>query len=108
MRREPIDLTSVETPTYVQAAEDHIPPWKVMNQRGQALRSGRHMGWSIPPAAGKTSILINDSRGHPATFVDGATEHMGSWWPDWIEWLAGSKTVKADGARVPGEGKPGD
>ncbi len=32
-------------------------------------------------------------------FVAGATEHKGSWWPDWIEWLKGlgAKTVKAEG-----------
>jgi len=40
-------------------------------------------------------------------FVAGATEHKGSWWPDWIQWigaLAGKK-VPAKGARLPGKGK---
>ena len=22
-------------------------------------------------------------------FVEGAQEHKGSWWPDWLEWLKG-------------------
>jgi polyhydroxyalkanoate synthase len=41
------------------------------------------------------------------SFIDGATEHKGSWWPDWIEWLKkqAPKMVEAKGARVPGEGK---
>ena len=40
-------------------------------------------------------------------FVAGATEHMGSGWPDWLAWLKRQdpKTVKAEGARIPGEGK---
>ena len=40
-------------------------------------------------------------------FVAGASEHKGSWWPDWISWLTkqAPKTLKADGARVPGAGK---
>ena len=40
-------------------------------------------------------------------FVDGAKEHKGSWWPDWLEWLKviDGSTVKVEGARVPGKGK---
>ena len=36
-----------------------------------------------------------------------STEHKGSWWPEWIQWLNGQapKKVKAKGSRVPGEGK---
>ena len=43
----------------------------------------------------------------PARFVEGATEHKGSWWPDWLDWLKAQapETVKAEGARVPGKGK---
>ena len=47
----------------------------------------------------------------PATtlqeFIAYSTEHAGSWWPDWAQWLKGlgGKTVKAEGARNPGEGK---
>ena len=50
------------------------------------------------------------NEGKPATldaFIEGATEHKGSWWPDWIGWLAplSGERVDAVGARVPGEGK---
>ena len=40
-------------------------------------------------------------------FIDGATEHKGSWWPDWLEWIRklDAKEVPATGARVPGKGK---
>ncbi len=40
-------------------------------------------------------------------FIAGATEHKGSWWPDWIEWIRDSRWPgsPAKAARVPGEGK---
>jgi polyhydroxyalkanoate synthase len=40
-------------------------------------------------------------------FVEGAEEHKGSWWPDWLDWLKeqDAAIVKATGARVPGKGK---
>ena len=61
-----------------------------------------------PPAANKYQYWTSDE---PATtlqeFIAYSTEHKGSWWPDWVQWLKGlgAKTVKATGARIPGEGK---
>ena len=39
-----------------------------------------------------------------AEFRDGAEEHPGSWWPDWIDWLReqDGATVAATGKRQPG------
>ena len=39
-------------------------------------------------------------------FMAGATEHKGSWWPDWIRWIRviDRHEVEASGARLPGEG----
>ncbi len=114
----PIDLKKIETPAYIQAGrEDHIAPpesvWRIMGllagpKRFVLAGSGHIAGVVNPPAAGKYQYWINDAS--PASFdeyVAGATEHKGSWWPDWIEWLRGraAGTVKADGARVPGAGK---
>jgi len=114
----PIDLSSIETSTYIQAGrEDHIAPpqsvWKVMDhfqgdKRFVLAGSGHIAGVVNPPAAGKYQYWVNDKpAGTLQSFVDGATEHKGSWWPDWIEWLKGQAptTVKADGARIPGKGK---
>ena len=41
------------------------------------------------------------------SFVEGATEQKGSWWPDWLDWIRARspETVNAKGARIPGEGK---
>ena len=73
-----------------------------------AEQSGHIAGVVNPPAAQKYQYWTND---HPSetleTFIEGAEEHKGSWWPDWIQWLNGQspKKVKATGARVPGKGK---
>jgi polyhydroxyalkanoate synthase len=32
-----------------------------------------------------------------------ATEHPGSWWPDWVKWLRGHDETEVD-ARAPGTG----
>ncbi|MEK9646599.1 MAG: hypothetical protein VW547_13750, partial [Alphaproteobacteria bacterium] len=40
----------------------------------------------------------------PEAWLEGATEHPGSWWPDWNEWAGKYAGGEVD-ARVPGEGK---
>jgi polyhydroxyalkanoate synthase len=72
--------------------------------------SGHIAGVVNHPSAGKYQYWINEGDPAPTSldeFVAGATEHKGSWWPDWIKWLTAlaPKKVKATGARVPGKGK---
>ena len=114
----PIDIGTVETPTYIQAGrEDHISPpesvWKIMDHFTGSKRfvlagSGHIAGVVNPPAAQKYCYWTNESAcGSIEQFIDGATEHKGSWWPDWLDWLKkqSSGTVEATGPRVPGKGK---
>jgi polyhydroxyalkanoate synthase subunit PhaC len=114
----PIDIGMVTTPTYVQAGrEDHIAPpqsvWKIMNhfagdKRFVLAGSGHIAGVVNPPAAQKYQYWVNDKPCETLeSFVGGATEHKGSWWPDWLQWLKeqDGETVKVTGARVPGKGK---
>ncbi|MFW2348932.1 PHA/PHB synthase family protein [Qipengyuania sp.] len=111
----PIDLGLVETPTYVQAGkEDHIAPaesvWKIRDHFKGPIKfvlagSGHIAGVVNPPEANKYQYWLNDGDAHTlAQFREGAVEHPGSWWPDWIEWLRAQ-----DGARVAvtGKRKPG-
>jgi polyhydroxyalkanoate synthase len=114
----PIDLGSIATPAYIQAGrEDHIAPapsvWKLTRvlkgpKRFILAGSGHIAGVVNPPAANKYQYWTSDE---PATtlqeFIAYSTEHKGSWWPDWIQWLneQDPKKVKAEGARVPGKGK---
>ena len=111
----PLDLTKVETPSYIQAGrEDHIAPaesvWKITHLFAGPLRfvlagSGHIAGVVNPPAAGKYQYWTNDAPVHTLEdFVSGATETPGSWWPHWRAWLGGidAATVPAKGKRVPG------
>jgi polyhydroxyalkanoate synthase subunit PhaC len=113
----PLDLREVKTPTYVQAGrEDHIAPaesvWKITDHFAGPVRfvlagSGHIAGVVNPPAAGKYQYWTNDKGGKTLEeFVAGATEHKGSWWPDWIGWIAGQapEKIEAAGARIPGGG----
>ncbi|HYC63916.1 MAG TPA: class I poly(R)-hydroxyalkanoic acid synthase, partial [Reyranellaceae bacterium] len=114
----PIDIGRVKTPCYIQAGrEDHIAPpqsvWKIMDhfagdKRFVLAGSGHIAGVVNPPAAGKYQYWVNETPGRTLdSFIEGATEHKGSWWPDWLEWVRshGARMVKAHGARVPGKGK---
>ncbi|HPU15665.1 MAG TPA: class I poly(R)-hydroxyalkanoic acid synthase [Polymorphobacter sp.] len=95
----PIDIDTVTTPSYIQAGkEDHIAPAKSVYEitrhfsgpmRFVLAGSGHIAGVVNPPAAMKYNHWTSDKL--PATldaFVAGATEHKGSWWPDWLAWLA--------------------
>jgi polyhydroxyalkanoate synthase len=114
----PIDIGKVKTPSYIQAGrEDHIAPpesvWKIMDHFGGPKRfvlagSGHIAGVVNPPSVQKYQYWVSAT--DPDTleqFIEGAEEHKGSWWPDWLEWLKshGAGTVEAKGARIPGKGK---
>jgi polyhydroxyalkanoate synthase len=114
----PINLSTVKTPTYVQAGrEDHIAParsvWKITHHFHGPLRfvlagSGHIAGVVNPPEAQKYQYWTNDNP--VATldaFIEGAEEHKGSWWPDWSEWIRSHSEYElaAEGARIPGKGK---
>ncbi|HVR91951.1 MAG TPA: class I poly(R)-hydroxyalkanoic acid synthase [Novosphingobium sp.] len=106
----PIDLTRIETPTYIQAGrEDHIAPAESVWRMTRHLRgpwtfvlagSGHIAGVVNPPAANKYQFWTNPKASDFADFVAGASETPGSWWPHWIEWLDAQ-----DGAKVPAQGK---
>jgi polyhydroxyalkanoate synthase subunit PhaC len=114
---EPIDLTKIATPAYIQAGrEDHIAPlasvWKLTEHLKGPIRfvlagSGHIAGVVNPPAAMKYQHWTNDAALTTLDdFIAGATEHKGSWWPDWIEWICGfgMDDVDVGGARIPGNG----
>ena len=114
----PIDLNTVSTPSYVQAGrEDHIAPpqsvWKLTHHFSGPIRfvlagSGHIAGVVNPPAAGKYQYWTNDASAETLDeFVAAATEHKGSWWPDWFGWISerSGGEVPAKGARIPGKGK---
>jgi polyhydroxyalkanoate synthase subunit PhaC len=111
----PIDLGLIRTPAYIQAGrEDHIAPaesvWRMTDHLAGPVRfvlagSGHIAGVVNPPEANKYQYWINEGEARSLDeFTHGATEHPGSWWPDWIEWLRAQagETVAATGKRKPG------
>jgi polyhydroxyalkanoate synthase len=114
----PIDLAKVTTPSYVQAGrEDHIAPpesvWEITRHFAGPLRfvladSGHVAGVINPPAAHKYRYWAGDApTGSLDAFLAHAPETPGSWWPDWMRWIAGLERAPAlpvTGGRVPGGG----
>ncbi|MEL7198356.1 MAG: class I poly(R)-hydroxyalkanoic acid synthase [Pseudomonadota bacterium] len=111
----PIDLTRVQTPTFVQAGrEDHIAPaesvWRITDHFKGPLEfllagSGHIAGVVNPPAAGKYQYWLGDKNASSLDdYIKSAEEHPGSWWPYWLEWLDSQapKKVAATGKRKPG------
>ena len=111
----PIDVTRVDTPSYVfSAKEDHIAPWKTGYASAKLFAgpvtfllgaSGHIAGVVNPPDKQKYGYWTNDTfPDEPDAWLNSAGEHPGSWWPHWMEWL---KPYAGDlvPARTPGDGK---
>mgnify|MGYP001766376339 FL=1 len=97
---EKIDLRKLDIPFYLYGSrEDHIVPIGGAYGSTQALpgkkrfvmgSSGHIAGVINPPAARKRSHWRRDDGKFPKDVNDwiaGATEHPGSWWDDWADWL---------------------
>ena len=108
-----IDLSKIKTPIYMLSTrEDHIAPWKstfalTQNTSGPVkfvlAASGHIAGVVNPPAAGKYCFWTNPKKvKNPDTWLNGAKQEEGSWWPDWHAWAS-----KFGGSQVPAR-KPGD
>lgn len=111
----PLDLHRIATPCYIQAGrEDHIAPpqsvWKLVHYLAGPWTfvlagSGHIAGVVNPPSANKYQYWTNAAETDDLdAFVAGASEHPGSWWPHWAEWVKGQggETVAARGKRRPG------
>ena len=121
----PIDLGRIDLPVYwVSTKEDHIAPWKSTYAATQIYRSKRkrfvlagsgHIAGVVNPASStKYGYWTNDELPpDPDAWFDGATQHEGSWWPDWARWnasLAGGKVPARErgaGGLEPLEDAPG-
>jgi polyhydroxyalkanoate synthase len=94
-----LDLSKVKVPIYMLAArEDHIAPAKSVFLGAQFFGgpmrfvlsgSGHIAGVVNPPSANKYQYWTNDHSNARTldAWLAKATEHPGSWWPDWLEWI---------------------
>jgi len=114
MNGQPIDLGRIDVPSYfLSTREDHITPWKSTYCGTQLLggqsrfvlaASGHIAGVVNPPQGGKYSYWTNpELPADPDTWLSGATEMAGSWWPDWQRWVSALDDTHVP-ARVPGDG----
>src|SRR3954471_1161884 len=94
-----LDLSKVKVPVYNLATkEDHIAPADSVLFGSQFFGgpvkyvlsgSGHIAGVVNPPASQKYQYWTNESIKDVtlADWIKNATEHKGSWWPDWRQWL---------------------
>ncbi len=111
---QPIDLSKVTIPIYNLATrEDHIAPAK------SAFIGSRFFGGSVKfvlAGSGHIAGVVNPPgkvkyqhwtgakpEGEYETWLEGAVEHPGSWWPDWLAWIKEQDATEVR-AREPGGG----
>src|ERR1700730_10047534 len=111
----PIDLKSIKIPVYNLATrEDHIAPAK------SVLLGSKYFGGPVRyvlSGSGHIAGVVNPPDKHKYQYWTGpkprsanlegwlakATEHPGSWWPDWLAWLRHHDETQVP-ARIPGDG----
>jgi len=97
---EKVDFGRIEAPVFIYASrEDHIVPWPAAYASTRLFKgprkfvlgaSGHIAGVINPPKSGKRSHWTNPKLPPDAeAWLAGATEHPGSWWPQWTGWLGG-------------------
>jgi polyhydroxyalkanoate synthase len=110
-----LDLKKVTAPIYNLATrEDHIAPAKSVflgaQYFGGPVRfvlsgSGHIAGVVNPVAKAKYQYWIGGKpEGDLENWMTNATEHPGSWWPDWLAWIVSQNAERVQ-ARTPGGGK---
>ncbi len=93
----PINLSKITTPSYILATkEDHIAPWMsayvaTQTYDGEVVftlaDSGHIAGVINPPAKKKYCYWVsNKLPPKPEDWLEGATQHLGSWWAHWHAW----------------------
>ena len=112
---EPIDLRDIKIPVYfLSTREDHIAPWQATYAGTQLMSgqvkfvlsaSGHIAGVVNPPAAKKYCYwTYNRTPANPEDWMAKATQHEGSWWTDWQNWISRRSGGKVP-ARKEGDGK---
>src|SRR3954447_6448535 len=95
----PIDLSTITVDTYLVAGiADHITPWhnnyktiKLVGSRPRfVLSTSGHIAALVnPPDNPKSTWQVNDALpDDPEDWLAGATTEKGSWWTDFVSWLA--------------------
>ena len=111
----PIDLAKVDCDSFhVAGYTDHITPWRAAYTSTQVLggdkelavvKSGHIQSFVNPAAKSRYDYWEGPpASDDPDRWLAGATEHHGSWWPQWLEWLtarSGPEKAATQRARQP-------
>ena len=98
-----IDLGKVDCNSFfVAAKEDHIAPWRSIYDGMKLINgnkifcltdSGHVAGVVNPPKTTKYNYRLNDDLSlNSREWLLKATEHKGSWWDRWLNWLIKNNT----------------
>lgn len=104
---KPIDIRKINVPLYFfSAMHDHIVPWKTTYKAFKLYKcpityslggSGHVAGVVNHPDRHKYNYFTNDKlEKNPDSWLKKATNHEGSWWVHWSDWLK-----KHSGERIP-------
>jgi poly[(R)-3-hydroxyalkanoate] polymerase subunit PhaC len=109
-----LDLHKVKVPVYnLATVEDHIAPAKSVLVGSQyfggpvkyVLAGSGHIAGVINPP-GKPKYQYWTGEKPTGSSVDSwrktATEHTGSWWPDWLDWLESQDSEKVEARKIGG------
>jgi polyhydroxyalkanoate synthase len=94
----PMDLAKVDCDSFhVAGYTDHITPWRAAYTSTKVLGGDKEL---VVAKSGHIQSFVNPvdksrydywegppTSGDPDQWLAGATEHHGSWWPQWLEWL---------------------
>lgn len=118
---ELIDLTRITQPLYaVSAQDDHIVPWHQSYRIRQhvnvaapvrfVLTTSGHIFGVVNPVVTppKRSFWVAEpaSNEHSTHWLEHATKTPGSWWPDWLAWLAPQCGPMVDAPKVKAKSYP--
>lgn len=98
LNKTPLDVSKIDVPTFFfSTIKDHIAPWQTTYLGFQLMAgekqfllggSGHIAGIINPPALAKYNFYRNTSTNQSAEeWLATASEHAGSWWPEWLSWL---------------------
>ncbi|MEA3011500.1 MAG: poly[(R)-3-hydroxyalkanoate] polymerase subunit PhaC [Sphingomonadales bacterium] len=109
-----------DAPAFViSLKDDHVSAWQATYDGARLLGpetrfllggSGHNAGVINPPSANKHGYWTNEKMPETAeAWLETATRHEGSWWPQWQQWLVrdGAERVKARKPKKPIEPAPG-
>jgi polyhydroxyalkanoate synthase subunit PhaC len=103
----------------ISLKDDHVSAWQATYDGAKLLGpetrfllggSGHNAGVINPPAANKHGYWTNEKMPASAEqWLETATRHEGSWWPEWQQWLVrdGGERVKARKPKKEIEPAPG-